>query len=135
MATSNTEGRIVRLETLWRSLQRSIASLTTRADGQDALARQSSGVQYNWDTPGGGGTTVWFCLTPSSSSWTGTALPGGSPVSFVADVYKLSGGAYSLVTASATVYNGYLSSPANSKMVTVGANGDGSYTLIGESCL
>ena len=122
-----------------KELQRRIENLGTDLT---RLARRVAGNEQstmkNWGfsprLPDSATTNVYFAVTPSSSSWPGGAPSGGTPGSFTANVYKISGGAYVLVASSATIYNGYPSSPDVSKTVALGANGDGTYSVIGESC-
>jgi len=133
---SNSEARIVRLETLVKWVQDRLRSLTNRVDALDNSVRQMSGMQYNWGGGGSGGPGVMFCVTPASGSWASAGPPPGSSPGgpFTADVYKISGGGYVSVAGSASVYNGFPSSPGNSKVVAVCPNGDGTYSVVGESC-
>ena len=93
--------------------------------------------QAKFVAPGGGNGTIYVALTgsggiPASSS----SPPGGTPASAAGlSVYQITGGSYNLVSSSATVYNPYLSATASAaKVVTVTPNGDGTFTLLGESC-
>lgn len=127
-------------EPLMREIQRRLEQLgaqETRLAQRVAALEQSAQKQWGLMPPqsgGSGGGGVMFAVTPSSGSWPGGAPPGGTPGHFTTDVYQIAGGAYDLVASGATVYNGYPSSPGVSKVVTVEANDDGTYSVVGESC-
>lgn len=74
---------------------------------------------------GTAGTTVW-------------EIPGGLAISAgsssTADVYKLVSGSSTLAATSATIYNTYGAATTSGKALTVGSNGDGTFTVIGQSC-
>ncbi len=99
--------------------------------------QQIRNAQAKYVAPGGGSGTVYVAVTGSGGISGSSAAPsGGTPGSAAGlSIYAISGGSYNLVSASATVYNPYLSATANEvKVVTVAPNGDGTYTLLGESC-
>lgn len=130
----NLEGRLVRVELLLRKLLRNIQSILGRLDTLEQLSRLANGVAYNWGGGGGGGQT-YFAQTPSSGSWgaTGT-FPSMTPGSFTADVYRSTSGSLTLVASGATCYCYYPSSPGTSKIITLGSNGDATYSVLAESC-
>ena len=95
-------------------------------------------VQSN--LPFGSGTSpgvIYVAVTGSGGIPAASAAPlSGTPGSATGlSVYLISGGTYTLVTSTATIYNPYLSATASAvKVLTVCPNGDGTYTLVGESC-
>ncbi len=114
-----------------------------RLDLQDTQRKLTQALQQIRDgqakyvAPGGGNGTVYVALTGSGGIPAASSTPaGGTPGSVSGlSVYQISGGSYNLVSTSATVYNPYLSATASAaKVVTVSPNGDGTYTLLGESC-
>ncbi len=99
--------------------------------------QQIRNAQVKYVAPGGGSGTVYVAVTGSSGIPAASSTPsGGTPGSATGlSVYAIAGDSYNLVSPSATVYNPYLSATASAiKVVTVGPNGDGTYTLLGESC-
>lgn len=132
---TNNEGRIVRLETLMRYVLDALRKLGLRADALEQQARATNGISYNWGG-GGGASGHYVCMTPSSGTFEATGTwPSLTPGSFTADVYKSDSGALVLVAEEADVYCYYPASPANDKVVTLAACGDGSFGVLGESCV
>lgn len=82
---------------------------------------------------GGSGQTVFFANHLTLGAATGT-WPSITPSSTTADVYGSLGGALSIVTTGATIYN-YLPDPTdNTHRQVLGSNGDGTYSVISQSC-
>jgi hypothetical protein len=77
-----------------------------------------------------------FYCAPSNAIGAASGVPGagapGGPQT--ANVYSISGGAYSLVTSGANVYNAMLSATTAGRVLVVAANGDGTYTAVSQSC-
>lgn len=79
-------------------------------------------------------TAVYEAVSPGGGIAAASAGPGGgTPGMASCTVYKLVSGAYVSI-GTADVYNPYLDAVGASKVITVGPNGDGSYTVLGESC-
>lgn len=132
---SNTEGRLVRLETLYQRIQATLRTLTNRADALDASVRQGPGLQYNWQPGGGGGGVPYQCQTPASGGpWvaTGAGFPK-TPASFTANVYTMNGSP-AVAASGVTVY--YTSTVAVGNSVTLLAfrNADGTYAATNKVC-
>ena len=118
-----------RVETLYRQVIDLANQIKAANQGLRASYQQPAGTT----TSGGGG--MYYCA-PSGSIGAASGAPGagapGGPVS--ADVYKVSGGAYSLVASSADIYNPMLSATTANHVLAVADNGDGTYTAISQSC-
>jgi hypothetical protein len=84
------------------------------------LANDAAGNQQK-----GGGVTVY--------SMVGQVIAAGSSVTG-ATVNALVGGSTSLVTNNATVYNQMQSATVVTKTIMLGANPDGTYSAISQSC-
>lgn len=109
-------------------------------DLQDLLNRlvrleQNPWLQQGPASGGSSGTSVYVCV-PGTAIAAATGAPGsGSPSSITNQtVYLISGGSYSTVSTTATIYNAYLGSVVSGKVCTLGPNGDGTYTVLGQSC-
>jgi hypothetical protein len=79
-----------------------------------------------------------YTPTDGSGACTVYEIPGGLVIpaggSATASVYALSGGTSTQIATGATIYNTYAAATTSGKPLTVGANGDGSFTVIGQSC-
>jgi hypothetical protein len=113
-------------------LKRLIDALTQQIQNAFQTARMA--FQQPATTSGGSGG-MFYCAPSGSiaaaSGVPGTGTPGG-PVT--ANVYRITGGAYVLATASASIYNAMLSATTASRVLAVSDNGDGTYTAISQSC-
>jgi hypothetical protein len=103
-----------------------------RLDLQDCQRKLTQALQQIRDgqakyTPSNGSGACTVYQVPG-----GLVIPAGG--SATANVYALSGGTSTLVATGATVYNTYAVATTSGKPLTVGANGDGSFTVIGQSC-
>jgi len=89
--------------------------------------------QPTTSTSGGGG--VFFCA-PGSSIAAASGVPGtGTPSSISGvSIYQISGGVYSLVTASGSVFNPMLAATTAGHVLAVSLNSDGTYSAISQSC-
>lgn len=111
--------------------ERRIEELTARlAQALSRIAKLEQDISKLWDalgsaSLGGGGVGVYE--VPS-----GVVISAGS--SATADVYQMMGGSSTLAYPSATIYNEYAVATTSGKALTVGTNGDGTFTVIGQSC-
>ena len=130
---TNLEGRLIRLELLLKHDEQRLSSLESRAATLEQQGRQP--LAQMWQAGGGGGGPVFIALTGAGGIAAASGAPaGGTPGSASLSIYQLVGGSYTSM-GTATVYNCYLSATAASvKVLTVGTNGDGTYTVLGESC-
>lgn len=130
MAEADRRCNILEMQVV--ELKRRLADASARIDRAELMLGQRGG-----GAGGGGGASAYYvCMTPASGSWEATGTwPTSTPGSFTADVYKVVGGAHTLVVEDATIYNDYFASPANSKLVTITPCGDGSFGILGESCV
>ncbi len=119
-------GQINRLEQLEGRFERLRLELqdTQRKLTQALQQIRETGARYTGPS-GASATTVW-------------EIPGGVAIaaggSATADVYVLIAGASTLYAAGATIYNPYGSATTSGKALTVGANGDGTFTVAAQSC-
>lgn len=134
---TNLEGRLIRLETLLQQFE----DRRRRDRDNAAIAAQALRVnqQAGYGGGGGGSGVVFVAVTGAGGIPQASARPdaSGTPGSATGlSVWAIVGGTYyQVANASATVYNPYLSATAAAvKVVTVAPNGDGTYTLLGESC-
>jgi ABC-type Fe3+-hydroxamate transport system substrate-binding protein len=115
--------RLMEAERLIMELRARLASIEQR------VAENTQSVGKVWGLPSGGGSGggggAFYC--PSIP-----AIAGGG--SGVADVYLLAGGSTVLVTAGATIYNGYASATTAGRRCTLSRNNDGTYLIYGQSC-
>lgn len=109
-------------------------------DNQDLRRKLTQALQYVRDLQarpaggGGSGTAVFVAVSPGGGIAAASAAPaGGTPGSATCTVYKIVGGSYTSIS-SATVCNPYRDAVGASKVITVAPNGDGTYTVLGESC-
>ncbi len=119
-----------RVETIYRYVYQDLPN-------QIKAANQGLRASYQQPTTtSSGGGVVYFCC-PSSSISGGSGCPGsgspGGPATGVS-VYTISGGAYSLVTNSGSVYNAMPDSTTIGYLLICGANPDGTYTAISQAC-
>lgn len=127
---SNLEMRVLRLEA---NLQRLTGQVSQLTDLVGQLQQQQYQPGGGMSGGGGGGATVFFAdhlaLGASSGSW-----PSITPSSVVSDVYKITSGAFSLVGSGLRIYNGLPDPTDATKRQILGSNGDGTYTVISQSC-
>ncbi len=132
---SNSEGRIIRLETLMKWVQDRLRSITTRLDSLDNQVRQASGIQYGWGGTGSGGTEIYWAQAPGTGSWAATGtFPSITPDSFTVDVYTMDGSP-TLEEADATIYYHSTATLAASSIVVAKKNDDGTYSIINVMCM
>jgi hypothetical protein len=127
------ETRIGQAESKIEYLMRLIADLTQQLRG---VQQQTKGVgsAYQNVAPGGGGAGAFFCMPSGTFSGASGTWPTLTPASFTADVYQMVSGALTLVTASATIYNGFPASLTASLVCFVAADGAGGYVVVSQSC-
>ena len=128
---------IARLDSLEGRFERLVVDVKQLGKQINALNSQIVLVQGQTSGGSSGTGSIYVAVTGSGGIPAASGAPGtGSPGSASGlSVYLVSGGAHSLVSGSATVYNPYLSATASAvKVITVGPNGDGTFTLLGESC-
>ena len=106
----------------------------TRLELQDVQRKLTQALQQIRDsgakyipTSGTGSCTIF--IIPSASA---IAIAAGS--SGTSNVWALSGGSLVQVATSATIYNEMQQATVTSKTMLLGANGDGSFTVITQSC-
>lgn len=128
---SALEMRVLRLEAALQALIGQVSQLTDQVGN---LAQQQ--YQPSGGTTGGsgGGATVFFANHLNLAAATGTwpSITPAGPVT--ADVYKVGGGAMVLVQAGAAIYNALPDATDNTKRQVLGPNGDGTYSVISQSC-
>jgi len=119
---TNAEARIVHLEQLLRKDELAIAAL------QAAVAALQQAVRTGQPSPYGGGGGGVYSIPAVVISAGGNVT--GKTVS------TLVGGALTTVNANATVYNQMHSATVSTSGLTimVGANADGTYSAISQSC-
>lgn len=114
-------------------LERRVTELSARLAKlkQDVTqAAQSTGALWG-QMPGNtatGATSVYHI--PAASA--GVIAAGGSGT---ADVWQTVGGTNSLLVSGATIYNVMGAATVASKVIMVGACGDGTYKVISQSCV
>ena len=125
--------RILEIERRIGDFEIRLGQILQRLTGVEQATAKQWGQQGGF---GGGGVGVYVAITGSGGiAAASSGPPSGTPGSTSLDVYQLIGGAYTKIATGATVYNPYLSATAAAaKVITVAPNGDGTYTLLGESC-
>jgi hypothetical protein len=117
---TNLEGRLTRLEIIWKAAQALFTKIGQRLDDIEGRQRTTGG---GFSGGGASGATVWW-------------IPAGSAVviaaggSNTADVYGVGG----LLITGATVLNKMGSATVTGKTIVVGANGDGTFLVLSQSC-
>lgn len=99
--------------------------------------RQQLYAAWQQTSPGGGGGGVVYFFVPGSAMSAASGNPpSGVPTSLANQtVYALSGGTYSSVSTTATVYNAATVAITASKVAYLMKNADNStYTVINQSC-
>lgn len=122
----------LRTEYLYRLVQ-TIQQQLTNVRQQGYAAQQASAGSSS------SGPGVYIFAAPSSGGINGAtggaAPPDGVPGIVTGQtVYKLVNGNYIAVSTNATVYNPYASAVAASNVCTLAANGDGTFTVLAQSC-
>ena len=115
---SDLEGRFERLRLENQDLQRKLTQ---------ALQQIRDGQSRYYPPPGYGGATVWHIPAASAP----VIAAGGSGT---ADVWQTIGGTSSLMVSGATIYNVMGAATVASKVIMVGACGDGTFKVISQSC-
>jgi hypothetical protein len=121
---TNSDFRIFRLEGLVRRLQEELAGL------QDAVTKlKQEQYQPIGGTQGGGGGAAPLYATPSVS------IPASLASSITGQtVNQVASGAFAVINSTATIWNPLPAATAASKMLVVGQNNDGSFSVEGEVC-
>ncbi len=127
---SALEQRLIRVETLLQTLSGQVGQLR---DLVGQLQQQQYAPGGGFTGGGGGGASVCFANNLTLGAATGT-WPSITPTSTTADVYKIVTGALVLVTAGATIYNFLPSATDSAKRQVLGVVGDGTFTVISQSC-
>jgi hypothetical protein len=125
------EDRILQIERRLESLVRQIQDLIPQLRAAAQTARNAF-QQYQ---PGsGGGGSPLYCIVSGGLAASGT-IGSGSPTSLASQsVYSITGGAFVLVSSSATVYNGLPDAISSSASCILLANADGTYSIIAVAC-
>jgi hypothetical protein len=77
---------------------------------------------------------AFFCVPSSTVGGATGTWPNLTAVSFTADVYQMTGGAYVKIVAGATNWNGFPASLAASKVCALVADGTGDWVVYSQSC-
>ncbi len=123
------ECRILILERWAKDAARTIAELIGRIGRLEDKAAAQGGAASG----GGGGAGFYVAnnltLAAASGTW-----PSITPDSTTADVYTSASGVLTLAKSGATILNWLpdASTPANRQILA--SNGDGTFSLVGESC-
>ncbi len=131
---TNSEGRLIALEIALKWLRDQFNSLATAVAALQAANRQQTAAVYGGGG-GSGGTAVYVVVTSSAGIAAASGPPpSGTPGTDNLTVYQLTAGTYTTLGAS-DIYNTYEAATAAAvRVLTVGPNGDGSFTVLGESC-
>jgi hypothetical protein len=126
------EDRIIKIEQRLEYWIRQIQDLIPQLRSAAQTARNAF-QQYQPGTSTGSGIPLFCVLTSTLNA--SPAVGSGSPSSVSSQsVYKISAGAWVLVSSSATVYNGTTNSVASGKTAICEPNDDGTYSAIGVAC-
>ncbi len=123
------ESRILILERWCKDAARTLAELAGRIGRLEDKAAMQGGSAGG----GGGGVGFYVANTLNLSAATGT-WPNITPTSTTGDVYTSASGALTLARAAATIYNFSPDPTDPTKRQFLGSNGDGTFTVITESC-
>lgn len=126
---NNLEARVFRLEGLVQSLLSSVSSLQARVGALE----QGAHAPTSGTGGGGSGAGAYLANNLNLGAATGT-WPSIAPTSTTADVYAESSGSLSKVASAATVYNFGPDATDVTKRQYLASNGDGTYTVVGQSC-
>lgn len=108
-------------------------------DWTDLLSRlvrleQNPWLQQGPIAGGSNGTTGWYVANHLNLTAATGTFPSITPTSTTAAVYVESGGSLVEVSASATIYNFGPDATDSTKRQYLAPNGDGTYSLVGQSC-
>lgn len=127
---SALEQRLIRVETLLQALSGQVGQLR---DLVGQLQQQQYAPGGGFAGGGGSGRSVFFVDGVALAATSG-AISAITPTSTTGDVYKIAGGATVLVQTAGTIYNGLPSATDSAKRQILGANGDGTWSVISQSC-
>ncbi len=113
-------------------LERRIEELAARLARAEALATQNGqSLASVWSDRSGGGGGRTFCCQETVGA--GTAPGGGSPATTTTEVFEIIAGTYVSV-GTQTICNAMQDATDGSKTQILTLNGDGTYTVVAESC-
>ena len=120
------EQRLLRAEQLVGALQTALAQV---AQNQFAVPFYGGG--------GGGGGAGALIMSPSGGIAGATGLPGtGTPASITGQsLYIIAGGAFTLATSTGNVFNGLEAAVVTTKGCVCAQNPDGTFSVVGQSCV
>lgn len=99
-----------------------------------AVQQQSHGGGGSEPTLGSGGSGAYFCVPSGTVGGASGTWPSLTPSSFTADVYSMVAGSLTLVTTSATVFNGFPAGLAAGLVCFVVPDNAGNYVVVTQSC-
>jgi hypothetical protein len=127
---TNLELRVLRLEGELREANNAITQLQTQL-GQIAQNQYAAGQPTYAST---GTFNILFCILGGSLALSG-APPSGTPTKLTNQtVYAITGGAFSSISTTATVYNGMPDAIASGAAVILAGNPDGTYSVVAVAC-
>ncbi len=127
MRADQLEGRFERLLVDFHALQQQVAS----------LINQLQALQGGNQQPGGSSGGIAYAIAPTVISAATGTFPSETPGSVASQtIYALVGGEETALPGTYTVYNRMAAATVatSGKTIMVGANPDGSYSVISQSC-
>ena len=128
---------IIRADELEARFERLLVDFGYLQQQVAGLINQLQGLQVGNQQPGGSSSGITYAIAPTVIAAATGTFPSETPGSVASQtIYALVGGAETALPGTSTVYNRMAAATVatSGKTIMVGANPDGTYSVITQSC-